>query len=161
MHNAWKTALLQATVLTFEELCFLFPDREPNQQQANARVDVAVQVAFSGLFNGALIVRLCSGLMRGIAANMLGEDAIPSATKQLDALGEVANVICGNALPRVAGVYQVFRLGAPIVIVPDVAYDACEMVILAEVQLGLDDGRVDVMLLAEPSAVTMLEESLA
>jgi CheY-specific phosphatase CheX len=161
MNTVWKTALLQATALTFEELCFLFPDPEPDARQYTTPLDAAVQVTFSGPFNGVLIVRLCSGLLRGITANMLGEDEAPSAASQADALGEVANVICGNVLPRVAGVHQVFRLSAPTAIAPDATDDSGAMVVLAEVQLGLDEGRADVLLLAEPSAVTTLEESLA
>jgi hypothetical protein len=39
--------------------------------------------------------------MRTIAENILGETDDPEPSLQLDALGEVANVICGNVLPEV------------------------------------------------------------
>ncbi|HEY7494867.1 MAG TPA: chemotaxis protein CheX, partial [Candidatus Tectomicrobia bacterium] len=110
MHTTWKEELFQAAVLTFEELCFLFPDSELQELQRHATVDVAVRVAFSGPFRGYLLIKVCGGLLPMLAANMLGQANAPPEEQQHDALGEVANVVCGNLLPRIAGAKEVFQL---------------------------------------------------
>jgi hypothetical protein len=64
---------------------------------------------------------------------------------QRDALGEVANVVCGNLLPLVAGAEAVFRLSAPewlteaTVSRPGDEPDA-------SLTCGAEDGRVDARL---------------
>ena len=78
MNNTWKTELCQAAALTFEELCFLFPDIEMDIEQKQVSVDAAVRVTFWGPFNGSLLLKLYGGLLPGLAANMLGEDETPS-----------------------------------------------------------------------------------
>lgn len=113
MNNNLEQALYQATVLTFEELGFLFPTMdEPEISPANC----AISVTFSGVSNGKLVLRADNALLPVIAANMLGEDEPPSEAIQRDAFGEIANVICGNLLPTVFGKEAVMRLTAPMFI---------------------------------------------
>ena len=52
-------------------------------------------------------------MLPGLAANMLGVDEAPGSAEQADALGELANVLCGNLLPAIAGEQHVFILEAP------------------------------------------------
>lgn len=153
MHTTWKAELLQAAVLTFEALCFLFPDTELTEQQRHAPTDVAVRVAFAGPFSGQLLIQLCGGLLPTLAANMLGQDEIPPEGQQYDALGEIANVICGNALPRIAGPQEVFQLDPPQLVARDHVVADEATALAAEVQLGLEQGRVDLRLFAETAVV--------
>ena len=77
----------------------LFGDRGPAPMLA---VQLGAYWLGLGLFAAAL------------AANMLGvSDAEADARTRRDALGEVANVVCGNVLPLVGGRHAVFHLGAP------------------------------------------------
>lgn len=105
--------LRRATASTFEDLAFLFLEPECSEEQAAAPLDAAVSVDFHGPVRGRLTVRVSSTLMPTIAANMLGEEQARHVPLQRDALGEVANVVCGNALPLIAGADAVFRLDAP------------------------------------------------
>jgi CheY-specific phosphatase CheX len=158
MHTTWKTALLQAAVLTFEELCFLFPDTELEAEQQQAPVDATVCVHFQGPFDGSLQVTLCGQMLPTVAANMLGDDDAPAPAQQLDALGEIANVICGNLLPHIAAPHAVFQLDAPQLLgTTDMALSQPKGNVV-EAQLGLDHGRVDLRLQVETAAASNLEE---
>jgi hypothetical protein len=74
---------------------------------------------------------------------MLGLVPPLARTIQVDALGEVTNVICGNVLPALAGRDAVFDLGAPR---PLDAHAAPGSAAEAEVLLGLGAGRALVSL---------------
>jgi CheY-specific phosphatase CheX len=106
----------------------------------NARVEATVSVDFNGPFSGKLLVRVCGGLLPIIATNMLGEEDVLSKSLQYDALGEIANVICGNMLPEIAGSDQIFHVSAPEIV------DDIDLPPVAEVQVGLGTGRADLLL---------------
>ena len=158
MNNTWKTALLQAAVLTFEELCFLFPEAALTEEQQHAPAGAAVCVRFQGPFHGALQVQLYGQVLPIVVANMLGEEADPTPSQQLDALGEIANIICGNLLPHIAGAHEVFQLDAPQVVDAADAPASPSMACITNVQLGLEQGRVDLGLWVEPAVAASLEE---
>jgi chemotaxis protein CheY-P-specific phosphatase CheC len=143
MGNRLESELFKAATLTFQELGFLLPTPEINEQQLNAQVEGAVSVEFEGPFSGELLVRVCGGLLPIIAANMLGEEGekVSSKSLQYDALGEIANVICGNMLPGIAGSKDVFRVNAP-----KIAENIDLLPPVAEVQVGLGEGRADLLL---------------
>jgi hypothetical protein len=104
-----------ATVTAFEELAFVFPMPELEPPPAAGRT--AAVVDFDGHRAGHLVLSVSDELLPVIAANMLGASATgcgsPSRDEQLDALKEVANVICGNVLPSIDGPRALFRLHAP------------------------------------------------
>lgn len=137
--------LRRATASTFEDLAFLFLEPECSEEQAAAPLDAAVSVDFHGPVRGRLTVRVSSRLMPTIAANMLGEEQARQVPLQRDALGEVANVVCGNALPLIAGAGAVFRLDAPRWIADEPrARDGDAPA--ARIAGGVDDGRAEVEL---------------
>lgn len=140
MSKKLERELYKAAVLTFEELGFLLPTPEINEQQLNAQVEAAVSVEFKGPFSGKLMVKVCGGLLPTIAANMLGEEKVPSERLQHDALKEIANVICGNMLPSIAGSKEMFHVSPPQMA------ESTESLPVAEVQVGLDHGRADLLL---------------
>ncbi len=140
MSKKLKAELYKAATLTFEEMGFLLPTREIDEQQMNAKVEAAVSVEFEGPFSGKLLMRVCGGLLPILAANMLGDENIPPKSLQYDALGEIANVICGNMLPGIAGSKDFFHVSAPKMI------DSNDVPPVAEVQVGLGLGRADLLL---------------
>ena len=146
MPSTTVQSLSRATTSTFEELALLFPEHELSPEQAAAPLDVAVSVEFRGPRRGRLLLRASSNILSSIAANMLGEDASRQRPLQRDALGEIANVICGNLLPAVAGVAAVFHLSAPRVHegLDDVSRQ--EDVPTARVIFGVEDGRTEAVL---------------
>ena len=140
MNKKLETELYKAATLAFEELGFLLPTPEIDEQQLNARVEAAVSIDFEGPFSGNLLVRICGGVLPILAANMLGEEEAPSKSLQYDALGEIANVICGNMLPGIAGSKNVFHVNPPrMAETPDLPP-------VVEVQVGLGIGRADLLL---------------
>jgi CheY-specific phosphatase CheX len=76
----------------------------------------AVRVTFADAAGatGALVVAVSDDVAVALAASMLGvAPARTDAAARGDALGELANVVCGNVLPAVGGRAAVFHLGAP------------------------------------------------
>lgn len=146
MSNTTVQSLSRATTATFEELALLFPEMELSPEQAAAPLDVAVSVDFRGPLIGRLVVRASENVLPAIAANMLGADQSRHQPLQRDALGEIANVICGHVLPLIAGADVIFNLSAPVVhekgILP--SRDSDEPA--ARIQVGVEDGRAETLL---------------
>lgn len=142
MHMTMPAALYQAAALTFEELGFFFPNENLEPEQQTAAVDGTVRVDFQGPFDGSLILQVCGDILPTMAANMLGEDDVPSLALQQDVLGELGNVVCGNALPLIAGREVVFRLSPPRVLTSTLPFEDAT----AQTQIGLEEGRADVYL---------------
>lgn len=145
--NSLETAIYRTGAAIFEELAFLFPTEEIEDYQRALPARAAAEVGFRGPVSGQLVVVAYGEVLPQLAANMLGEDAHHSEQIQRDALGEVANVICGNLLPALSGTQAVFSLDAP-----QVSAAVCNedghggKRPSAEVIIGLDGGRADLLL---------------
>lgn len=149
MNNSLDQSLSQAAISTFETLAFACADPEPTDEQRSVPVDGAATVRFHGPVTGRVVVRLCGGLLPVISSNMMALDGNPADPMQRDALGELANVICGNVLPALCGAHAVFRLDAPEwsrspATAPEKA--------AAAVVLGMDDGRAEIELFLDRQA---------
>ncbi len=141
-----ETELYRAAMLTFEELSLMLPAPGIEPWQRKAPLTSAVRIDFSGPLEGSLVVSIYGDLLPAMAANMLGQDNAPSREEQLDALGEVANVICGNALPGIGGVDAVFQIASPRIISTAEAVRLCTDR-HTQVQVGLDQGYANICLL--------------
>ncbi|HSW30469.1 MAG TPA: chemotaxis protein CheX [Longimicrobiales bacterium] len=142
-----RSALLQAASSTLECLGFLFPDEELSETQAAAdRLEGACRVRFRGPMSGALEMEVFGNVLGELAANMMGRDGPPEPAVCREALGEVANVVCGNVLPAVAGTHAVFDLSAPETGVDPVLRRPFASDTVAVAILGLGEGRVEIAL---------------
>ncbi|RMF93560.1 MAG: chemotaxis protein CheX [Nitrospinota bacterium] len=142
MHQKLEAALYKAAALTFEQLCFLFPTPLVESPEVGATAEAVVQVEFEGACGGRLVMALYGDpLLSTLAANMLGEEESPALEQQLDALKEVANIICGNVLPEIAGAQAIFRIHPPQLLV-DATGDLPGEEPVAAVGIGLDEGWV-------------------
>lgn len=138
MNEAWSDALARAVSDVFENLCFMLPAPRgslPPQVDGVSRVVLAVD--FSGAGHGSLHLVLPDSMVAVVAAAMLGEDGPLELSEQYDAASELANIVCGNVLPLVAGERRVFDLASPRVIATHRAsvaerYDALAHVLLDE-----------------------------
>lgn len=148
MMSCVDNSLHQAANSTFEELGFMLPDRELSPRQSEAAVDAEVSVVFRGPFEGYLVLRMYGGTLGVVAMNMLGESEAPAPALQRDALGELANVICGNLLPAIAGSHEIFRLDSPQPGTPDPAAAPAGSTLVSTACIGLDDGRAELALYA-------------
>ncbi|AHG87692.1 hypothetical protein J421_0155 [Gemmatirosa kalamazoonensis] len=108
----FHSPLHSAAATTFEALALLLPSAGLTSAEAAAPYAHAVGVAFAGPLQGRLELRVSADVARCIAENMLGTDDADAALVG-DALGELANVVCGNLLPEIAGRSAVFHLAAP------------------------------------------------
>jgi len=158
MNSRLEKKLYRAAASTFEGLGFMFPLAQDEAGEFPQQPDAAVRVEFGGPFSGCLIVRSYGGLAGALAANMLGEFNAPSPQQQHDALGEAANVICGNLLPSIAGRAEVFDLGTPQAVQdPGAPEPRPGQNIAAGVRLMLDQGAVELLLYAD-ERIPVLEE---
>jgi hypothetical protein len=148
MPDTYEGSLSEAAAATFEELAYSFAERTA-VQDAPAADDGVSTVSFSGPVRGRIVVAMGGGALPTLAANMLGQEDAPPPAVQRDALGEVANVICGNVLPRVAGVTAVFSLGAPHAERSWAAACARGGTPAAHVAFTLEGGRADIALFLE------------
>ena len=112
LDDGLEEALAGAVSMTLEELGFLFAT-EAEAGDARSGGGVAMEVGFRGPRTGRLRLELSVDTLPLLAANMLGMEDPPSEALQMDALGEVANVVCGNVLPVVHGPRAVFDLECP------------------------------------------------
>lgn len=145
MLSTMERSLSQALTATFEELALICPDTKLSDAQSEALVDVAVSVSFNGPLSGRLVLRATSEILPGIAENMLGADGAYPLSVQRDALGELANVICGNLLPMIGGGEAVFVLSAPHEYVTGGEPQRCTPV--ARASIGIEEGRAVAQLL--------------
>jgi CheY-specific phosphatase CheX len=148
MSKSTAKALFNAAAMTFEELGFMFPISDLDELQLYAQADAAAKVDFEGPFSGTLVVQVCGGILPILTANMLGDADCPSEQMQQDALGELANIICGNLLPEIAGPEEVFHLRAPATYSSSHSA-ASKRVPAAEVRVGLEQGRADLLLFVD------------
>ncbi len=118
MNAEWKAALARAVREVFENLCFMLPSPSgvsiPPETASLSRVILAVD--FSGAGRGALHLTLPDSMIAPVASAMLGEDGPLELSEQYDAVCELANIVCGNVLPLIAGDRAVFDLASPRVI---------------------------------------------
>jgi CheY-specific phosphatase CheX len=93
-------------------------------------------------------------MVSSVASSMLGEDGPLELSEQYDAVCELANIVCGNVLPLIAGERAVFDLASPRVIATMAAdlgdaFDASARVLLDE---GLVCASISLNLTAQGAA---------
>ena len=145
MKTKIEKVLKESAIKTFEDICFMYLEPELEDEQKGLALEAVSQVKFKGDYNGSLIVETRGGLFAAIAANMLGNDH-PNFQQKNDALGEVANIICGNVVPslgRKSG--QEYKIESPVILnIDEMPADKEEP--LAQVTLNLSEGRADIKL---------------
>lgn len=145
MPETYAQPLVEITTAVLEQLAFFFPVEADGPPPAGTG-DGLVGVDFAGPLEGRLLVRFSEGALPEFAMNMLGTDETPDVCRQRDALGELANVICGNVLPHIAGAMAIFSLSAP---VHYASWDDARSGITldaAHAAVRFDTGRADVVL---------------
>ncbi len=116
----------------------------------------AATVSFDGAFQGQFAIAIADQMLPALATNMLGleEEVSSTLSQQHDALKELANVVCGNLLPEIAGPQAEFRVGAPELKEKDFAVGpASGQQQAAEARLIMDGGEVKLTLFLDNGAV--------
>ncbi len=156
MKNSLTRELFRATALTFDSLAFAIASSEVPPTDVEPPLDGAVQVGFHGSFGGRLVLGVSGGIMSGLAENMLGDEGSLTPQAQWDALGEIANVICGNVLSEIAGKESSFLLDPP-KRVGKRELDSPSDVETVRIRLGLEGGLADVLLVLDRAPAPVVE----
>ncbi|MDP7287703.1 MAG: chemotaxis protein CheX [Phycisphaerae bacterium] len=112
----YDNELYQVAAGTLESLAMMFLVSEDEAPITDAsKSDQIVSVTFDGPFSGRLTISVSESMLGELAANMLGVMGADETTtdQRHDALRELANVVCGNLLPKLAGVDPVFNVHQP------------------------------------------------
>jgi len=142
MKTKVEKALKAAVLKTFEETCYLYPVPELKDIQELLPLEAAAEVKYRGDFTGRILIETRGGLFRAIAVNMLSNQD-PTGAQKMDALGEIANIICGNVIPALGGASQGYRIEAPKIIPLSEAQNNLLGEPLVWTVLNLNQGRVD------------------
>ena len=143
MHKNLDGELRRIAASTFEGVGFLFVEPELTDRQRGATVDATARVAFHGPRHGTVELWIAGGILPTLTAGMLGQAQPPDRLVQQDALGEVANTICGQVLPYLAAPDAVFTIFPPEC---GTVSESGDVPPLAHASIGIDDGRADIRL---------------
>jgi CheY-specific phosphatase CheX len=141
MNYKVSNALTQAAVLTFQKIGLLGLIRDVVPRNTITTLTSGVAVNFHGDRHGTVMLNLSPELLPIITENYMGDHEAPSEELQIDALGEVANTICGNIIPMIYGKSLVIRLDAP----EYVAFSSIHKS-AGDIRLEFDEGHADVSL---------------
>jgi len=116
-NEQWRSALFAAAAEVFELMVGEAVSRQEDGAPDGAN-DTTAMVGLAGALCGVLSIRCNVSAAASIASKMLGEP-VQSATcveHQLDALGEICNMVAGNFKARVEGLQEKCMLSVPTVI---------------------------------------------
>jgi CheY-specific phosphatase CheX len=118
MNQTLSRRLVEVTAETLEKLAFIFAFPVAEAPAMDGQSQESVGVDFSGPFCGGMELSLPASALGELAVNMVGaeEGEQLSAEQQRDALKELANVVCGNLLPVLAGNAAEFNLQPPYIV---------------------------------------------
>ena len=154
MKKQIENVLKESTIKTFEDICFIYQVPELKDDQKNLALEAAAEVKFRGNFTGKLVIETRGGLFSAIASNMLSNE-VPSIQQKKDALGEVANIICGNVVPSLGRSEPEYKIESPICLnTDDLLKEDKQEKPLAEVTLNFNQGRADIKLFVNNYSVT-------
>jgi hypothetical protein len=104
-------ALRTGLVLAMERLCFAgaegFSDEPPGGETLDAFV------AFRGPVSGAVAIAMPRAALRGFITALLVPEATEDQLSRADFVSEIANIVCGNVVPRIFGRNSVYVLSPP------------------------------------------------
>jgi hypothetical protein len=144
MKTQIEKALKEATVRTFEDVCFMYQVPELKDDQKNLALEAAAEVKYRGDFTGKLLIETRGGLFSAIAANILSND-VPNSQLKKDALGEIANIICGNVVPSLGRSERDYKIESPRSLnKDDLLKEKKQRKPLSEITLNFNDGRADI-----------------
>jgi CheY-specific phosphatase CheX len=149
MKKQIENVLKEATIRTFEDICFIYPVPELQDDQKNLKLEAAAEVKYRGDFTGKLLIETRGGLFTAVAANMLSND-VPNTQQKKDALGEIANIICGNIVPSLGRGGQEYKIESPRSLSKeDLLKEEKKDKPIVEVTLNFNQGRADIKLFVD------------
>ena len=117
-NEEWRRALYEAAAEVFEMMVGEPVSPHEDSAAAPGAADTTAMVGLAGSLCGVLSIRCTTASAAGIASRMLGEpvQSAESVEQQLDALGEICNMVAGNFKARIEGLREQCMLSVPTVI---------------------------------------------
>ena len=143
-NEEWRRALYGAAAEVFEMM--VGEPVSPHEDTA-APTDTTAMVGLAGALCGVLSIRCTASSAASIASKMLGEpvQSAECTEQQLDALGEICNMVAGNFKSRIEGLREQCMLSVPTVIT---GQDYC-------LHSLADNDRLDVALLFQGNPIVL------
>lgn len=107
-----ERTLYESSVSTFEDTCFMYLAPEMEEEQKELPLEAASEARYRGDWTGKLLIETRGGMLEAIASNILSLDE-PSLQQKKDALGEIANIICGNVVISLGRHGRVSKIESP------------------------------------------------
>jgi CheY-specific phosphatase CheX len=152
-----EKGLQVSSIRTFEDTCFMYVAPEMEEVQKNMPIEAASQVQYRGDFTGRLLIETRGGLLSAIAANMLSNDDT-SAQQKKDALGEVANIICGNVVISLGRSDRGYKIESPrFLSKEEMLKEEGQGSVVAKVTLNFNEGRADIKFFVDDHSAVGVE----
>jgi hypothetical protein len=143
--------LYQTASEAFERLATMTPLPLEEAVNANGAFWKAARVDFKGPLVGTFRMRFYGGLSHAVAQALLEEP--PSVQQEEDALKEMANVICGNLLPYIAGPKPLFKMNPPQIEQTPAKKSSSQEPLLAEACITFPEGHVTMEVFIEKERI--------
>jgi hypothetical protein len=144
MKSKIEKVLEEASVSTFEDICFMYQVPEVKDIQENLKIEAAAEVKYRGDYTGSLLIETRGGLFSAIAANILSINN-PTSLQKRDALGEVANIICGNVVTSLGRSKRGYKIESPRSLKKDELLQGKRQgKPLVEITMNFNEGRADI-----------------
>jgi hypothetical protein len=152
MENDPARSLYVFLIQTVEQSCALSPASadSPALDRADGLEELVV-TRFSGPMRGRMLLGVRGGLLGRITTGFLDGPEALDRDCQIDALQELANILCGNLLPYVAGAKAVFSISVSRCASKDDWAPAAGEVLFGDVSASYEGGDIFVRLLLESS----------
>lgn len=144
MNTRIEKAMEEAAIGTFEDICFMYPVPELKNVQKSLKPEAAAEVRYKGNYKGKLLIETRGQLLSAITANILSTET-PGSRQKKDALGELANIICGNIVPYLGRGDKGYKIESPRTLHKKELLDKTKPgKLLAKVTLNFNEGRADI-----------------
>lgn len=143
METEVPQALNLVLIQTVEQMCRLVPTPDGVPDCAGSPVFEALVFAdFAGPIEGRLLLGAGGSLLERIAEGFLEGEESSDPGSQTDSLKELANILCGNLLPYVAGSRAVFRITPPQLAEQEAWAQRAEEKLYAETSVVYETGKL-------------------
>ncbi|MCE5211797.1 MAG: chemotaxis protein CheX [Deltaproteobacteria bacterium] len=160
MKTKIKKALEAASVNTFEDVCFMYQVPELKNSHKNLKLEAASAVRYRGDYTGMLLIETRGNLFSAIASNILSTES-PGLRQKKDALGEIANIICGNVVTSLGRGKLGYKIESPKALnKDDLLKKTGHEKPVAEITLNFNEGRADIKFFIDGYSVPAREKKI-
>jgi CheY-specific phosphatase CheX len=116
--NITPGRLAELAVKALERTAFMMADPAEVAPAMLAKANRRATIRYAGPASGLITLRTTDDFLRGLAANLLGEEpeAIDLSTCGDDAIKELTNILGGSVIHELGGTDNTFSLGLPQVV---------------------------------------------